>query len=352
MLSNMFVIYIFVWPIYLELSKLVRVHVHVFACCCCTCLGVFHVLFSWTFILCLMSRSTRPVAPWWIHYWSGSKGSNWPVQCRRVPRLLLPSVHTGGWSWSELSHCRHCGHLWLRLEPTERPPGSGKSTSDWSDQAGVLCYAFHLLCSRWLGFLCKTELWYISYILSFPPPLSSPLLPYLFTCYSLSLLPLSSPLPVSFPSLFPLSSHSLSLSSSLALSSISFPYLSFFLLLGSCIWIPGEHLSASDTEQCGGGHRRAGKEEDGTGPLDHPKNGHYRPNCSLKKFWTIQVSCLWHCTSSVNCMALYHIDYKIVWMFYWKEHIAPATCIYMSLDIFDPSPKHPSRNALLIVFDW
>ena len=150
------------------------------------------------------------VATWWIHNWSSSKGSNWPVQCWRVSGLLLPSFHTGGRSWSELSHCGHCGHLWLGLEPAEWPPGSGKSSSDWSDKAGVLCYVSCLLCARWLGFWEWTVIdFFLSLPFSLPAslPPSLPLSPSLPSPVSLSLLSslslflLSSPLspPLSLP---------------------------------------------------------------------------------------------------------------------------------------------------------
>ena len=149
-------------------------------------------------------------------------------------------------------------------------------------QTKQVCFATRSICFVQDGWAFFARLWFIPCILSFPPLFLSR------SPFSLCpLLPLSSPsfLSLSLPPLLSLLlPHSLSFSPALTF------YLSFFLLLGSCVWIPGEHLSASDAEQCGGGHCRAGEEEDGTGPLDHPKNGHYRPNCSLKEFWTIQVS--------------------------------------------------------------
>lgn len=53
-----------------------------------------------------------------------------------VVGLLLPAVHQSWRPRHQLGLSRHCSHLRLRLEPSERPASPGQSSPHWPEETG------------------------------------------------------------------------------------------------------------------------------------------------------------------------------------------------------------------------
>ena len=51
--------------------------------------------------------------------------------------VCVPPVHSCWWSGYQPSHCRHCHHIWLWLEPPQWHPGLQPGPPDWSGEQGV-----------------------------------------------------------------------------------------------------------------------------------------------------------------------------------------------------------------------
>lgn len=86
---------------------------------------------------------------WFVCMFSMCKLCNKSVIC--VVGLLLPAVHQSWRFRHQLGLSRHCRHLRLWLEPSERPASPGQSSPHWPEETGNLQTKLLQTCSlmRW-----------------------------------------------------------------------------------------------------------------------------------------------------------------------------------------------------------
>lgn len=99
-------------------------------------------------------------AHWWASAWEFTPGCHWPLLQARFRPLCLPAVYSGRGAGHQSHCCWHLHHLWLRLEPPERPAGIDHQNAlewDYVDERASHCWHVKYNWKVWLHLLRRQQ---------------------------------------------------------------------------------------------------------------------------------------------------------------------------------------------------